>query len=89
MPIEHASVRAMLKPRGVSDLERADGENASLPALLLKLSFTSAPLTALIAYPATAPVDSLLQRLCKQSTNPIYPAAPDVPELTGLAEART
>src|SRR5437868_14503906 len=63
MPIEHASVRAMHKPWGVSDVqpgssidgtgdavgelwfERADGENASVPALLLKLLFTSAPLS--------------------------------------------
>jgi mannose-6-phosphate isomerase len=46
-------------------------------------------LTALIAYPAAAPVDSLLQRLCEQSTNPVHSAAPDVPKLTGLAEALT
>ena len=62
MPIEHASVRAMHKPWGVSDLqpwssidgtgdavgelwfERADS-NAPIPALLLKLLFTSAPLS--------------------------------------------
>ncbi|WP_342726342.1 class I mannose-6-phosphate isomerase [Bradyrhizobium sp. B097] len=62
MPIEHASVRAVHKPWGVSDLqpwsdidgtgdavgelwfERAD-ENAPVPALLLKLLFTSGPLS--------------------------------------------
>jgi mannose-6-phosphate isomerase len=62
MPIEHASVRAMHKPWGVSDLEpwssidgagdavgelwfeRADS-TAPTPALLLKLLFTSAPLS--------------------------------------------
>ena len=62
MPIEHASVRAMHKPWGVSDLqpwsdidgtrdavgelwfERAD-KNAPVPALLLKLLFTSGPLS--------------------------------------------
>src|SRR5258708_7373191 len=62
MPIEHASVRAMRKPWGVSDLqpwssidgtgdavgelwfERAD-KNAPIPALLLKLLFTSKPLS--------------------------------------------
>src|SRR5207244_254442 len=62
MPIEHASVRAMRKPWGVSDLqpwssvdgtvdavgelwfERAD-KNAPIPALLLKLLFTSEPLS--------------------------------------------
>jgi mannose-6-phosphate isomerase len=62
MPIEHASVRAMHKPWGVSDLqpwssidgtgdavgelwfERADN-NAPVPALLLKLLFTSEPLS--------------------------------------------
>ena len=27
-------------------------------------------LTALIAYPAARPIDSLLQRLCEPSTNP-------------------
>jgi mannose-6-phosphate isomerase len=62
MPIEHASVRAMHKPWGVSDLqpwssidgtgdavgelwfERAD-KSAPVPALLLKLLFTSEPLS--------------------------------------------
>jgi mannose-6-phosphate isomerase len=62
MPIEHASVRAMHKPWGVSDLqpwssidgtgdavgelwfERAD-KNGPTPALLLKLLFTSEPLS--------------------------------------------
>lgn len=62
MPIEHASVRAVHKPWGVSDLrpwssidgtgdavgelwfERADPK-AQSPALLLKLLFTSAPLS--------------------------------------------
>ena len=62
MPIEHASVRAVHKPWGVSDLqpwssidgtgdavgelwfERAD-KNAPIPALLLKLLFTSEPLS--------------------------------------------
>jgi mannose-6-phosphate isomerase len=62
MPIEHASVRAMHKPWGVSDLqpwsdidrtgdavgelwfERAD-KAAPTPALLLKLLFTSEPLS--------------------------------------------
>jgi mannose-6-phosphate isomerase len=39
-------------------------------------------LTALIAYPAARPIDSLLQRLCE-------PAAPDDPKWTALAEART
>jgi mannose-6-phosphate isomerase len=62
MPIEHASVRVVHKPWGVSDLrpwssyygtdnavgelwfERAD-KNASVPALLLKVLFTSEPLS--------------------------------------------
>ena len=62
MPTEHASVRVVHKPWGVSDLqpwssidgtgdavgelwfERAD-KNAPLPALLLKLLFTSEPLS--------------------------------------------
>jgi mannose-6-phosphate isomerase len=46
-------------------------------------------LTALIAYPAAAPVDSLLQRLCEQPTNLTHLTAPDVPKLTGLAEVGT
>jgi mannose-6-phosphate isomerase len=46
-------------------------------------------LTALIAYPASRPIDSLLQRLCEPSSHPVQPAAPDVPKLTALAEART
>jgi mannose-6-phosphate isomerase len=46
-------------------------------------------LTALIAYPAVAPADSLLQRLCEPLTQLIQPAAPDDPKWTALAEART
>jgi mannose-6-phosphate isomerase len=46
-------------------------------------------LTALVAYPATAPVKSLLQRLGEPSTNLPPPAATAVPQLTGLAQAQT
>jgi mannose-6-phosphate isomerase len=46
-------------------------------------------LTALIAYPAARPIDSLLQRLCEPSTQPAQPAAPDDPKWTALAEARS
>jgi mannose-6-phosphate isomerase len=46
-------------------------------------------LTALVAYPATAPIGSLLQRLGEPSTNPVPQGAPAAPQLTGLAEART
>jgi mannose-6-phosphate isomerase len=46
-------------------------------------------LTALVAYPATAPVGSLLQRLGGSSTSPVPQRAAAVPPLTGLAEART
>jgi mannose-6-phosphate isomerase len=46
-------------------------------------------LTALVAYPATAPTSSLLQRLGEPSINPLPPAATAVPPFTGLAEART
>jgi hypothetical protein len=46
-------------------------------------------LTALVAYPATVPVGSLLQRLGEQSTNPVPKAAGAVPQFPGLAEART
>jgi len=46
-------------------------------------------LTALVAYPATAPVDSLLQGLCGQSTSPPLPAAPAVAQFTGSAKALT
>ncbi len=46
-------------------------------------------LTALVAYPASAPIGSLLQRLGEPSTNPVPQAATAVPQLTGLAEART
>jgi mannose-6-phosphate isomerase len=45
-------------------------------------------LTALVAYPATAPIGSLLQRLGKPSTNPVPQGVAAVPQLTGLAEAR-
>jgi mannose-6-phosphate isomerase len=46
-------------------------------------------LTALIAYPAARPIDSLLQRLCEPSTRLTQSAAPDDPKWTALAEART
>jgi mannose-6-phosphate isomerase len=46
-------------------------------------------LTALVAYPATTPIGSLLQRLGEPSTNPVPQAATAAPRLTGLAEART
>jgi mannose-6-phosphate isomerase len=46
-------------------------------------------LTALVAYPAAAPVGSLLQRLGEPSSNPVAQAAAAVPRLTGLARART
>ena len=46
-------------------------------------------LTALIAYPAARPIDSLLQRLCEPLTQLAQPAAPDDPKWTALAEART
>lgn len=46
-------------------------------------------LTALIAYPAARPIDSLLKRLCEPSTQPAQVAALDGPKWTALAEART
>ena len=46
-------------------------------------------LTALVAYPAAAPVASLLQRLCEPSANPDLQGATAVSQLTGLATART
>lgn len=46
-------------------------------------------LTALVAYPATTPVDALLQRLGEQSTAPAPRAAVAVPRLTGRIEAQT
>ena len=46
-------------------------------------------LTALIAYPAAVPVDSLLQRLSEHSTGLIQSVIPEVSKLTGLAEACT
>ena len=45
-------------------------------------------LTALIAYPASHPVDSLLQALGEPSTSLCVPAAPAVPQSTGPAEAQ-
>ena len=46
-------------------------------------------LTALVAYPATAPTGSLLQRLGEPSTNPVRQAATAAPQLKGLAGAST
>jgi mannose-6-phosphate isomerase len=46
-------------------------------------------LTALVAYPATAPIGSLLQRLGEPSTNPAAQVAAAVPRLTGFDKALT
>ena len=46
-------------------------------------------LHALIAYPASRPVDSLLQKLSEPSASLFIPSAPAVPQSTGLAQART
>jgi mannose-6-phosphate isomerase len=46
-------------------------------------------LVALVAYPVSRPVGSLLQRLGEPSTNPVPQAAMAVPQLTGLAQAQS
>ena len=46
-------------------------------------------LTALVAYPAAAPIGSLLQRLGESSTAPVQQGATAAAPLMGLAEART
>jgi mannose-6-phosphate isomerase len=46
-------------------------------------------LTALVAYPAAAPIGSLLQRLGEPSSNPDAQAAAAIPRLAGLARVRT
>jgi mannose-6-phosphate isomerase len=46
-------------------------------------------LSALIAYPTSRPIDSLLQRLGEQPDKPVNPDAPFVPQFAGAAEART
>jgi len=46
-------------------------------------------LTALVAYPATAPVASLLRRLGDPSTDTVPQTASAAPQLEGRAEART
>jgi mannose-6-phosphate isomerase len=46
-------------------------------------------LTALVAYPASAAIGSLLQRLGEPLTHSVPQPATGVPQLTGLAEART
>jgi mannose-6-phosphate isomerase len=46
-------------------------------------------LTVLVAYPASAPIGSLLHRLSGQSARPVQPVAAKLAELTGLAEAHS
>ena len=46
-------------------------------------------LSALMAYPASRPIDSLLQRLGEQPGKPANPATPSVPQFADTAEART
>jgi len=46
-------------------------------------------LSALIAYPASRPIDSLLQRLSEQPGSAANPAAVTLSQFAGAAEART
>ena len=46
-------------------------------------------LSALVAYPASDPIGSLLHRLSGQSIKPVQPVAAGLAKLTGLAEAHT
>jgi mannose-6-phosphate isomerase len=46
-------------------------------------------LSGLIAYPGPDPIDSLLQRLGEHSTHMTPPAAPAVPQFSGVTEVRT
>ena len=46
-------------------------------------------LSALIAYPASRPIDSLLQRLAEQPDSAANPAAVALPQFAGAVEART
>jgi mannose-6-phosphate isomerase len=46
-------------------------------------------LTALVGYPAAAPIASLLQTLAEPSQNPVPGIPGALPELTDLSEART
>jgi mannose-6-phosphate isomerase len=46
-------------------------------------------LSTLIAYPASRPINSLLQRLGEQPDDLVNQAAPAVPQIAGPAEART
>ena len=69
-------------------------EHASVPAIFVgggrsSIEVGANGLIALIAYPAARLIVSLLQRLCEPSTQPVQQAAPDDPQWTALAEART
>jgi mannose-6-phosphate isomerase len=46
-------------------------------------------LSALIAYPASRPIDGLLQRLGEPSANLASPVPPAVPQFAGATEERT
>ena len=46
-------------------------------------------LTALVAYPASGPIGSLLQRAAERSTTPVHPFAAELAKLTDLAEAHS
>jgi len=46
-------------------------------------------LTALVAYPASGPIGSLLHRLSGQSIKPVQPVAAELAKRTGLAEAHS
>jgi mannose-6-phosphate isomerase len=46
-------------------------------------------LTVLVAYPASAPIDSLLQRLSGQSATSVLPVAAELTKLPGLAGAHS
>jgi mannose-6-phosphate isomerase len=46
-------------------------------------------LSALIAYPASRPIEALLQRLSEQQDDAVDPVAPAIPQFEGSKEART
>ena len=46
-------------------------------------------LSALVAYPASGPIGSLLQRAAERSTTPVHPIAAELAKLTDLAEAHS
>jgi len=65
------------------------GETIFIAGVRTSIEVGNNGLSALIAYPASRPIEALLQRLSEQQDNAVDPIPPAIPQLEGSEEART